>query len=208
MGGEEVIKRASGLSNHPSCHIGLERLQDVYDILNAGGYRDYLLIDLGEVRGFDYYTGTIFEIFAAGVGAELGGGGRYDHLLEKFGAPSDSTGFALYIERIQEALACASVNVSCRPSVDFIVLHSPVRIKEAMLLTQTLRDRAKRVVRKSVDETACSSLSLEEARSQKIQKILVLEGMKLNAPPRLIDVPTGRERILNQRDTLGWLKSQ
>lgn len=107
FGGEEVLVRASALTDDPVCRSGLERLQSVYDILKTAGYQEYLLIDLGEVRGFDYYTGMIFEIFSEGVGSELGGGGRYDHLLEKFGAASASTGFALYIERIQAALAWA-----------------------------------------------------------------------------------------------------
>jgi len=108
FGGEEVLARAAVLTDDSVCRSAIEGLQSVYDILKTAGYQEYLLIDLGEVRGFDYYTGTIFEIFSEGVGIELGGGGRYDHLLEKFGTASPSTGFALYIERIQAALAWVS----------------------------------------------------------------------------------------------------
>jgi len=112
FGGEDVLARAAALTQDPACRSAIERLQSVYDILKTAGYQDYLLVDLGEVRGFDYYTGTIFEIFSDGVGTELGGGGRYDHLLEKFGAASASTGFALYIERIQAALLSAQTPVA------------------------------------------------------------------------------------------------
>ncbi len=112
FGGEEVFKKASLLTNYPPCRSALKRLKAVYGILRSSGYQDDLLIDLGEVRGLDYYTGTIFEIFADGVGSELGGGGRYDQLLEKFGAASPSTGFALHIERIQMALEHASKGAS------------------------------------------------------------------------------------------------
>lgn len=115
FGGEEVLARAADLTDDPACRSGLDRLQSVYDRLKAAGYREYLLIDLGEVRGFDYYTGTIFEIFSDGIGSELGGGGRYDRLLEKFGAASASTGFALYIERIQAALAWFSTQTQTTP---------------------------------------------------------------------------------------------
>lgn len=104
FGEEEVFEAAHTLSDDPSCRAGLRRLKKVYTLLKDAGHVEHLLIDLGEVRGLDYYTGIIFEVFAEGVGVELGGGGRYDHLLEKFGAASPSTGFALRIERIEEAL--------------------------------------------------------------------------------------------------------
>ena len=42
-------------------------------------------LDLGEVRGFDYYTGLVFRIYAPGLGFEVGGGGRYDALLAASG---------------------------------------------------------------------------------------------------------------------------
>jgi len=101
LGGEEVLAAATFLSRNPLCVAGLKRLSDVVRILTAKGLKEYLLIDLSEVRGFDYYTGIVFEIFADGVNIELGGGGRYDHLLEKFGAPCPAIGFALNIEQIQ-----------------------------------------------------------------------------------------------------------
>ncbi len=106
-GEEEVLDRAASLAQGPLCEPGLKRLSEVYDLLKKAGVQKYIFIDLGEVRGFDYYTGTTFEVFADSVGVELGGGGRYDHLLEKFGAPSPSIGFALHIERIQQAMEMA-----------------------------------------------------------------------------------------------------
>ncbi len=64
------------------------------------------------VRGLDYYTRTVFEVDvpAAGVGA-IGGGGRYDGLVElEGGKPTPGIGFAVGFERI--ALALAAVGVS------------------------------------------------------------------------------------------------
>ncbi|MDT3700259.1 MAG: histidine--tRNA ligase [Thermincola sp.] len=56
------------------------------------------------VRGLDYYTNTAFEIMASDIGAQssIGGGGRYDGLIEQVGAPQPTPGigFALGIERI------------------------------------------------------------------------------------------------------------
>jgi ATP phosphoribosyltransferase regulatory subunit len=101
LGGEDVLKKAEQVSRNPLCVAGLERLSDVVRILTQKGLKDSLLIDLSEVRGFDYYTGIVFEIFSDGANIELGGGGRYDHLAERFGASSPSIGFALNIEQIQ-----------------------------------------------------------------------------------------------------------
>src|SRR5262249_56497921 len=61
---------------------------------------DSLILDVGEFRGFDYYDGVVFDVFAEGIGAELGGGGRYDHLMGRFGRPLPSTGFGLDVDRL------------------------------------------------------------------------------------------------------------
>src|SRR6266568_4038725 len=53
------------------------------------------------VRGLSYYTGPIWELAAAGVPGSLGGGGRYDHLIEQLGGPDvPATGASLGIERL------------------------------------------------------------------------------------------------------------
>ncbi|MEW6325168.1 MAG: ATP phosphoribosyltransferase regulatory subunit, partial [Nitrospirota bacterium] len=59
----------------------IQRLSAVYKRVEAAGFGASLLIDLGEVRGFDYYTGIVFDLFVDGVGYEIGGGGRYDRLI-------------------------------------------------------------------------------------------------------------------------------
>ncbi len=53
------------------------------------------------VRGLSYYTGPIWELAAAGVPGSIGGGGRYDHLIEQLGGPDvPATGASLGIERL------------------------------------------------------------------------------------------------------------
>jgi ATP phosphoribosyltransferase regulatory subunit len=81
----------------------LERLAQVYERLVSPGQQS-VLIDLGEFRGFEYYDGIVFDVFAPGIGAELGGGGRYDHLMGRFGRTAASTGFGLDVDRLFRAL--------------------------------------------------------------------------------------------------------
>ncbi|BCA54486.1 ATP phosphoribosyltransferase regulatory subunit [Nitrospira sp. KM1] len=102
---KEVLQRGRVLSGGDrELLLSLDRLAEVHESLCAVGHREFLLLDLGEFRGFDYYDGIVFDIFTAGIGAELGGGGRYDHLIGRFGRPLPSTGFALDVDRLFRAL--------------------------------------------------------------------------------------------------------
>jgi ATP phosphoribosyltransferase regulatory subunit len=63
-----------------------------------------VIIDLGLTRGLGYYTGAVFEVYDAALGAPLGGGGRYDELLGRFGRDLPAAGWALNVERLHIAL--------------------------------------------------------------------------------------------------------
>jgi histidyl-tRNA synthetase len=85
----------------------------------ARAYLDELGIvyeeDASLVRGLDYYTRTVFEVQAEGLGAQnaIGGGGRYDRLMEAYGGPpTPGLGFALGFERTLLALEAAGVVAS------------------------------------------------------------------------------------------------
>ena len=107
-GGDEVLARGRKLVGRDRALTGpLDRLAQVYERLVASG--QHILIDLGEFRGFEYYDGIVFDVFAPGVGAELGGGGRYDHLMGRFGRMAASTGFALDVDRLFRAIDLSEV---------------------------------------------------------------------------------------------------
>jgi ATP phosphoribosyltransferase regulatory subunit len=63
-----------------------------------------VIFDLGLSRSLGYYTGAIFEVYDPALGAPIGGGGRYDELLGRFGRPLPAVGFALNVERLHIAL--------------------------------------------------------------------------------------------------------
>jgi ATP phosphoribosyltransferase regulatory subunit len=64
-----------------------------------------IVFDLGLARGLGYYTGSVFDVLDPALGQPLGGGGRYDDLLGRFGRPMPAVGFALTIDRLHLALA-------------------------------------------------------------------------------------------------------
>lgn len=103
-GSTQVLNRLQAIRGVPGVDDAINELSDVYDHLAAYGIQDDVVIDLGILRGFDYYTGIIFEGYSPQLGYPLLGGGRYDNLLDKFGCPRVATGFAVGIERVLLAL--------------------------------------------------------------------------------------------------------
>jgi ATP phosphoribosyltransferase regulatory subunit len=64
-----------------------------------------IVFDLGLARGLGYYTGSVFDVLDPALGEPLGGGGRYDDLIGRFGRPMPAVGFALHVDRLHLALA-------------------------------------------------------------------------------------------------------
>jgi ATP phosphoribosyltransferase regulatory subunit len=62
-----------------------------------------VILDLGLSRPLSYYTGAVFEVYDAAFGTPIGGGGRYDDLLGRFGRPLPACGWALDVERLHAA---------------------------------------------------------------------------------------------------------
>lgn len=66
--------------------------------------RDRVVVDLGLVRGFGYYTGAVFDVLHPALGAPIGGGGRYDELVGRFGRELPAVGFALEVDQLHNAV--------------------------------------------------------------------------------------------------------
>jgi ATP phosphoribosyltransferase regulatory subunit len=158
-GQEEVLTRAQILAaGDPALTAPLERLSQVYQVLCAAGYRESLLLDIGEFRGFDYYDGVVFDVFAEGMGAELGGGGRYDHLIGRFGRALPSTGFGLDVDRLFRTVSFPEEGTGSA-RVDYLVA-GPRRA--ARLLTSVvaqLRRTCSRVVQQTLKGSDAALLS-------------------------------------------------
>ncbi|HWP27937.1 MAG TPA: histidine--tRNA ligase [Chloroflexota bacterium] len=97
------------------------------------------------VRGLDYYTKTVFEVWPPEVGAQaaLGGGGRYDGLVEALGGrPTPAVGFATGIERIIMNLKQQGVPVPAAPAPRVYLAHlGEAAGREAVRLADALRQQ-------------------------------------------------------------------
>ena len=96
------------------------------------------------VRGMDYYSRTTFEFTAGGLGAQnaIGGGGRYDYLVEELGSkPTPAIGFGLGVDRIILALEAQRIGISPQPPIDvYIAVLGDEAMPVAFQIAQRLRD--------------------------------------------------------------------
>jgi len=99
-GGLEVLHKLPYIEKNQASAEAVEELKATYAALQDIGVADHVLVDMGILRGLDYYTGVVFEGFSPDLGYGLLGGGRYDRLLSQFGFPCPATGFALGMDRL------------------------------------------------------------------------------------------------------------
>lgn len=99
-GGLEILKKIPYVEHNHHAVQAVEELLQVYNALKIFGVEDNIMVDMGVLRGMDYYTGVVFEGYSPDLGYGLLGGGRYDKLLGEFGFDCPSTGFALGMDRL------------------------------------------------------------------------------------------------------------
>jgi ATP phosphoribosyltransferase regulatory subunit HisZ len=79
-------------------------LRQIWDWAKSSEIATTLMVDLGELRKLDYYTGVTFQILAHGPGEAVGSGGRYDRMFEQFGSARPAAGFAIDLGNLCWAL--------------------------------------------------------------------------------------------------------
>jgi len=98
-GGEEVL---AGVPDQAAESV--TGLRGVLELLEPA-VAERVIFDLGLIRNIGYYTGAVFDVYDPALGSPIGGGGRYDELLGRFGPGLPAVGFALGVDRLHIALA-------------------------------------------------------------------------------------------------------
>jgi ATP phosphoribosyltransferase regulatory subunit len=122
-GGRDALEEGVGRLARTPAAAAARRLLALFDAALQRGLGDHLSADLGEVRGFAYYTGTVLHAYAPGTGDAIVSGGRYDELLARFGWDLPAAGFAVDLDRAEEALRAAGVAAERRPRA--VVVGAP-----------------------------------------------------------------------------------
>ncbi len=140
-------------ADHPGTRRVMERAPRLIDVLDDADREHFTLVrdflddaglayelDTGLVRGLDYYTRTIFEFTSDALGAQsgVGGGGRYDGLIEQLGGPATpGIGWAAGVERM--LLASDGVAPAAIPVDLYVALAVPERRRTAFALAREAR---------------------------------------------------------------------
>jgi ATP phosphoribosyltransferase regulatory subunit len=97
-GGADVLEASDGVVDDAAANM-----RQVYELLDPQ-VAERVIFDLGLVRSIGYYTGAVFEVYDPALGSPIGGGGRYDELLGRFGRSLPAVGFALGVDCLHIAL--------------------------------------------------------------------------------------------------------
>jgi len=201
VGHEEILDRAASLACGERSSRAVQNLSEVYRLLAIYGLADAVLFDLGEVRGFDYYSGLHFEAYVADFGASVAGGGRYDQMLGRFGFECPAVGFAFDVGALLAVMESQGVAVALA-GPDFFIIDSTPEKTAALSLARRLRDLGASVARDIVTRGLDDSLAY--ARAQRVRRVLVV-GSPRTRPGGLLDIElaSGRERELDVGEVLG-----
>ncbi|HEX3761323.1 MAG TPA: ATP phosphoribosyltransferase regulatory subunit [Kofleriaceae bacterium] len=139
---EATLARAAQLAWPDDVRAALDRLQTVVAALAelADPPAPAVTIDLGDLRGFDYYTGVRFAGYAGGAPDAVLRGGRYDELIGRYGRDAHATGFAIDLEAVAEAQRV--IGVAAPDAAIGVAVHG----SGAARLARSLRGRGLRAV--------------------------------------------------------------
>jgi histidyl-tRNA synthetase len=138
---ETVEKMKAHVKDYAEAEAAVDNLQEILKLVTESGC-PIETVEPGFGRGLEYYTGMIFEVYIPELDIALGGGGRYDRLIEVFGGePTPATGVAHGLDRIALAMQMQKTAVSTRREKTAVVIPVKQELKaEALKISQMLRD--------------------------------------------------------------------
>lgn len=137
------IRQISKYLSEKQALLYMEQLASILEIADVA---KYIAFDFTLASHMNYYTGMLFEVFAAGSGFSLGNGGRYDGLLSDFGKDVGAIGFGMRIDYLVEVMPQQEV-----PKDDVLVLFVSMQLQEALKTAETLRAQGKRTTLQAIE---------------------------------------------------------
>ena len=178
---EETVRQAGELAKAPAAQRELEDMGATLEALENYDLGITVAVDFGLARGIAYYTGVVFELQHPALAAtpSLGGGGRYDGLVQALGGQGDipAMGFAWTLERAVEAQAANSGNGTDSARMPTMIL---LRAQEPSALGKAVREAERLRAEGNVVELDVACLTLQECQSyatgQGIRRIVTVSA--------------------------------
>lgn len=205
---QDVIERAPQLTEHLS-DSPRQHFEQVQRGLDELGIHYELAPRL--VRGFDYYTSTTFEfvsdVLDAAQNAVLGGG-RYDNLVEEMGGqPTPGIGFGLGIERLLIVADAIGALPTAEIRLDAFVVDGLTRGREALALTQELREAGLRVDRAYGNRSVSAQWNAADRAGAAFGVMLAPEEFS-RGELAVKDLRSGKQVEVPREQVVGWLRDR
>jgi histidyl-tRNA synthetase len=163
------------------------------------------------VRGFDYYTGTVWEVTTSGLGSQnaIGGGGRYDNLVESLGGrPTPGLGFGIGLERLLIALEAQNVTLpDPRKPLIWLITHGPAAKESAWNLLAELRAAGIAADMDLANRSVKAQFKIADREAAKFG-VIIGDDELAKQQVKLKDLATGSETSIPRADLISQLKSQ
>ncbi len=186
-----------------NCKNHFGKVADRLELVGVDFYVDTRL-----VRGLDYYTRTVFEIFSSATGVEnsLGGGGRYDELVEELGGPpTPAVGFSAGLERIIMAIKDSGSQDKAKSWIDiFIAPVGEASFGKAFEIAAELRKKYKvwfEYDTRKIDRQLSSASKLRV-----LYTVIIGEDELARGVVRIKDMKTGEQFEVERSEILTWFE--
>jgi histidyl-tRNA synthetase len=205
---QALLENAPRITDHlcPECADHFDKLKAYLEAINRPYVVDYRI-----VRGLDYYTKTVFEIKADGLGSQdtICGGGRYDGLIEELGGPpTPGIGFGSGIERFVIALRHLGVEPPPEPLPGVTVSYLGDQAKLAALrLLETLHNEQIGALFTPGDRSLKAQLKAANRISAAFALILGEDEVQ-SGQVTVRDMTNGEQTRISLADVPGWLKDK
>jgi len=203
-----ALEAAPRLSEHlcDACREHYRRVQECLDMQGISFIQDHTL-----VRGLDYYTRTTFEFQSPLLGAQsgVGGGGRYDHLVEAIGGPPvPGVGFGTGVERIVLALTRAGIEPPPQaPPTVYLVAMTPAARDEVFALAHVIRNQGVAVDFDHMTRSGKGQMK-QAGRSGARYAFIVGELEMTGSTVTVRDLSTGEESSLSRPDAVALVTDE
>jgi histidyl-tRNA synthetase len=163
---------------YPKALEAAQYLASVLKLVTESGC-EVQTVDPAFARGLEYYTGIIFELYVPELDIALGGGGRYDKLIEVFGGePTPATGMAAGIDRIVIAMQAQQTKLQKQAFKRVAVVPIKEELKgEALNIAQMLRDAGTPVDFEVMGRKMAKAL--EDADKRKMDYVIIVGEREL-----------------------------
>ena len=191
-GGAEVLEQALKVAPDLNARLGVTRLQQIHRLLKLYGAEDHVTFDLSMSGNYGYYTGVIFRAYTYGTGDAIVRGGRYDHLLEKFGKSTPSIGFAIIVDELMNALNRQKITVETLHKN--LIVYTEQTEEQAVSLACSFRSKGRNIELLKREPEEERGGYEEYARRTGVSAMLYLRD---DEKIEMLNLKTGEEKLVD-----------